>query len=141
MLVGTTVQIVYGFYGHKSDGCWQQLHGPLTPAWFSRGPTHCLRRFERSDCGCKGVSALFACRCPQGAALAFRRDGCRSAFPRRGKVSWRVRRVARREQIVSVALCCAAVILRAFFVKVQQIGRSERGKGKPFRQARLVSSW
>ena len=84
---------------------------------------------------------LSACRCPQGAALAFRRDGCRSAFPRRGKVSWRVRRVARREQIVSVALCCTAVILRAFFVKVQQIGRSERGKGKPFQRARLVSSW
>ncbi len=33
-----------------------QLHGPLTPAWFSRGPTHCLRRFQRSNCGCKGVS-------------------------------------------------------------------------------------
>ena len=22
------------------------------------GPTHCLRRFERSDCGCKGVPIL-----------------------------------------------------------------------------------
>ena len=22
-----------------------QLHGNLTPAWFSRGPTYCLRRF------------------------------------------------------------------------------------------------
>ena len=33
-----------------------QLHGNPTPAWFSCSPTHCLRRFERSDCGCKGVS-------------------------------------------------------------------------------------
>ena len=118
-----------------------QHHGTFTPAWFSRGPTHCLRRFERSDCGCKGVSALFACRCPQGAALAPRRDVVRSAFPRRGKVSWRVRRPARREQNVSAALCCSAVILRAFFVKVQQVQQSERGKGKPFRLVCLVSSW
>ena len=135
MLVGTTVQIVYGFYGHKSDGCWQQLHGPLTPAWFSRGPTHCLRRFERSDCGCKGVSLAYApliiscqlfgvggSRSPAGCGVM--------AHP-----------PTRRIQNVSVALCCAAVILRAFFVKVQQIGRSERGKGKPFQRARLVSSW
>ena len=33
-----------------------QPHGSFTPAWFSCSPTHCLRRFERSDCGCKGVS-------------------------------------------------------------------------------------
>ena len=37
-----------------------QHHGTFTPAWFSRGPTHCLRRFERSDCGCKGVSLAYA---------------------------------------------------------------------------------
>lgn len=33
-----------------------QPHGSFTPAWFSCSPTHCLRRFERSDYGCKGVS-------------------------------------------------------------------------------------
>ena len=135
MLVGITVQIVYGFYGHKSDGCWQQLHGPLTPAWFSRGPTHCLRRFERSDCGCKGVSLAYApliisCQ-------LFGVGGSRSP----AGCGVMARPPTRRIQNVSVALCCAAVILRAFFVKVQQIGRSERGKGKPFQRARLVSSW
>ena len=32
------------------------LTGSFTPARFSRSPTHCLRRFERSDYGYKGVS-------------------------------------------------------------------------------------
>jgi hypothetical protein len=44
------------FYGHKSDGCWLQLHGTFPPAWFSRGPAHYLRRLERSNCGDRGVS-------------------------------------------------------------------------------------
>ena len=36
-----------------------QLHGNPTPARFSRGPAHCLRRLNtaaRPDCDCKGVS-------------------------------------------------------------------------------------
>ena len=91
-----------------------QHHGTFTPAWFSRGPTHCLRRFERSDCGCKGVSLAYApliiscqlfgvggSRSPAGCGVM--------AHP-----------PTRRIQNVSVALCCAAVILRAFFVKVQR---------------------
>lgn len=33
-----------------------QLHGNFTLSTFCRNPTHCLRRFQRSDCGYKGVS-------------------------------------------------------------------------------------
>ena len=33
-----------------------QLHGNITLSTFCRNPTHCLRRFQRSDCGYKGVS-------------------------------------------------------------------------------------
>ena len=32
-----------------------QLHGSSTHPTVCRSPAHCLRRFERSDCGCKGV--------------------------------------------------------------------------------------
>lgn len=31
-------------------------HRNLTSAWFSCNRTHCVRRFERSNCGCTGVS-------------------------------------------------------------------------------------
>jgi len=65
---------------------------------------------------------------PQAATLALRRCVCRS-FPL-GK-SWRTRRTARHKPKVSVLpLYCAAVILRAFFVKVlfQEQGQAaERG--------------
>ena len=37
----------------------KQLHGNLTPAWFSRGPARCLRRFKRSDYDVKGVSLSY----------------------------------------------------------------------------------
>ena len=49
--------------------------------------------------------------------------------------------VQRRRTKTLEELRAKLIILRAFFVKVQQIGRSERGKGKPFQRARLVSSW
>ena len=41
---------------HQTIELLNQSHGNFTPARFSRSPTHCLRRFERSDCGYKGVS-------------------------------------------------------------------------------------
>ena len=39
----------------QSDGLCQS-HGNCTPAWFSCSRTHCVRRCERSGCGCTGVS-------------------------------------------------------------------------------------
>ena len=41
----------------RTDGCWRSATG-ISPPGGLPGPTHCLRRFERSDCGCKGVPVL-----------------------------------------------------------------------------------
>ena len=52
----------------KTDGCWRSSKGVSPPARFSCSPTHRLRRFERSDCGCKVVSLcvlrVVACKLP-----------------------------------------------------------------------------
>jgi hypothetical protein len=54
------------FFQKKQNNCiiifnkngWlvAQLHESLTLSAVCRNPTHCLRRFQRSDCGYKGVS-------------------------------------------------------------------------------------
>ena len=76
--------------------------------------------FIRSDYGCKGLSTLGACRRPQAATLVPRRGGGRSAFPRRGKVSWRTHRMARRKKDVSdLPYTASPLSCVAFFVKEQ----------------------
>ena len=51
---------VIGTFTGRSAAC--RLHGRLTPAWFSRGRPHCLRRVcacqaqRAADCGWTGVS-------------------------------------------------------------------------------------
>ena len=110
-----------------------QLHGNLTPAWFSRGPARCLRRFKRSDYDGKGVSLSYlrvvARRLPHllyGPVKSLR-------LSRWGKASWRTCRPARHRQNVSVCPMTRRHCPAGVFVKEQR-GRREtgrRGKGKP----------
>ena len=44
-------------------GVYTMAHGNSTPPTVCRSPTHGLRRFERSDCGCEGVSLYVSVRC------------------------------------------------------------------------------
>jgi len=41
---------------YKQSNSFSKAHGNFTLARFSSNCTHCLRRFERSDCDCTGVS-------------------------------------------------------------------------------------
>ena len=95
---------------------------------FSRSPTHCLRRFERSDYGYKGVS-LCILRVVAHKLLHLFHGAVLVAHSLWGK-SWRTRRMARRKRNVS-ALPYAAPPLScvAFFVKEQK-GRIEICSGK-----------
>ena len=60
-----------------------RLHGSLTPAWFSRGRPHCLRRVwachaqRAADCGWTGVSLspLLVIAAPGAARRSQRADG------------------------------------------------------------------
>ena len=88
------------------------------------GPTHCLRRFERSDCGCKGVPILLrvvAHALPNafysGVVIA------RSIIGSPGAPAVRLGT----EGMYLSALYCAGIIRRAFFVKSLVPGR---GKGE-----------
>ena len=67
----------------------------------------------------------------QAAMPVFRRGVGRSAFPRRGKASWRTRRVARRKRNVSdLPYAAPPLSCAAFFFKVQQQGQNwEQRKG------------
>ena len=126
-----------------------QPHGTFTPPAVCRSPTHCLRRFERSDCGYKGVSLcilrvvankplhLFS-----GAVLIAQLSGQKN--PAR-IVSWRTRRVARRKRNVSdlpynaPPLSCGHICQgasKAFFGKQRKGGRrllfiKPRKRGQP----------
>ena len=109
-----------------------QLHGNLTPAWFSRGPARCLRRFKRSDYDGKGVSLsclrVVARRLPHllyGPVKSLR-------LSRWGKASWRTCRPARRRQNVSVCPMTRRHCPAGVFVKEQRGRRENRkaGKGK-----------
>ena len=86
-------------------GLWvapQQLHGNLTPS-IPLGPTHCLRRSERSDCGCKGVPDLL-CVVAHALPGAFCGAGRNRSLHRR---SQRTRRPARHRRDVFVCLYAA----------------------------------
>ena len=112
-----------------------QPHGTFTPPAVCRSPTHCLRRFERSDCGYKGVSLcilrvvankplhLFS-----GAVLIAQLSGHEN--PAR-IVSSRTRRVARRKRNVSdLPYAASPLSCVAFFVKVQvRLCPASSGKG------------
>ena len=82
-----------------------QPHGSFTPAWFSCSPTHCLRRFERSDCGCKGVSLcilrVVARKLPARFPARCWSLGCPGGDNLTWIASWRTRRMARRKRNVS----------------------------------------
>ena len=74
---------VIGTFTKRPSAC--RLHGSLTPAWFSRGRPHCLRRVwachaqRAADCGWTGVSLspLPVIAAP-GAARRSQRVVCRS---------------------------------------------------------------
>lgn len=108
-----------------------KLHGNFTPPAICRSPTHCLRRFERSDYGDKGVSLSFlCCRRPQSRYACFT-AWCWSLVPGWGK-SWRTRRVARyRKNVSDLPYAAPPLSCAAFFVKVQirsdGTGKAERG--------------
>ena len=81
-----------------------QLHGSFTLSTFCRNPTHCLRRFQRSDCGYRGVSLshsyIIAHKLPYlfcGLIL----------FAHSKQRSWRINRLARYKWNVSVLLYTA----------------------------------
>ena len=76
--------------------------------------THCLRRSERSDCGCKGLSTLSACRRPQAATLALRHGIFRSASLYEKSVMAYLPYGSTQKGRTRFALYCAAVILRRF---------------------------
>ena len=84
-------------------------HGTSTPPTVCRSPTHGLRRFERSDCGCRGVSLLcvllLSCLAPL--------DSDRSLKRGRGASTG----TAHTE---CIRLLYAALDFRAFFFKVQK---------------------
>ena len=83
-------------------------HGTSTPPTVCRSPTHGLRRFERSDCGCEGVSlsCLLSLSCPAPA------DVDRSLKRGRGASTGTV-------HTECIRLLYVALDLRAFFFKVQ----------------------
>ena len=97
-----------------------QLHGSFTPPTVCRSPAHCLRRFERSDCGCKGVSLsclYVSARKPPRLLCSLGAD--RSLIRGHGAPAvW-----LDTDRMYPYALYCTAVILRAFFVKEQNKAR------------------
>ena len=92
------------------------LHGTSTPPTVCRSPTHGLRRFERSDCGCEGVSlsCVLLLSCPAPADLD------RSLKRGRGASTG----TAHTE---CIRLLYTALDLRAFFFKVQKHQGRDRG--------------
>ena len=97
----TAVGIPKGIsFGHGSTG--------TSPPGALPGLTHCLRRFQRSDCGCKGVPAL----CVSSPM------SCHAHFPVQMACISAVRLGT--EGMYLSALCCTGIICRAFFFKVHR---------------------
>ena len=123
-----------------------QPHGNLTPAWFSCSPTHCLRHFERSNCGCKGVSLSFLLVVAHEAAkFISRRSVSRSSLC---GISWRTHRSARsRKNVSDLPYTASPLSCVAFFLKERErsyILRLRKGVGasalivRPRNQERLA---
>lgn len=111
-----------------------QLHGNITLSTFCRNPTHCLRRFQRSDCGYKGVSLCILRVVADRLLYLFSGVGVgRSSIKRENPAiigSWRTRRMARRKRNVSdLPYAASPLSCAAFFFKVQktEICKEERG--------------
>lgn len=110
-----------------------KLHGNFTPAWFSCGPTHCLRRFERSDYGYKGVSAFCAVVAHNAATLVSRYGVGRSAFPVGESVMAHPPHGSAQKECVCLPYTAPPLSCAAFFVKVQsktgqyQLTRARKG--------------
>lgn len=104
-----------------------RLHGNFTPAWFSCGPTHCLRRLTVQNRCTLGLMAVREYHYLSLHVVAHRpphlfHGMVLVALPERGHgapAAW-----LGTERMYLSALYCRGIIHRTFFVKEQSCGRS-----------------